>query len=195
MLLKADINYPIGAGLLIFEYEDAQPMSPEIIDIASDMDVMYTITGSEIRVLIYSFERDRKIDIGIGDMLNLHFSGDGSIQLREAYFAGYYGEILKTEMVNSLIPEKFILSQNYPNPFNPTTTIELTIPIAGEWEREIFNSAGQVVNKFGGFTEPGIILVEWDGTNFGGQVVATGIYFYRAMVADFTETRKMILLK
>ncbi|RKX21602.1 MAG: hypothetical protein DRP51_03935, partial [Candidatus Zixiibacteriota bacterium] len=177
--IKGDINYPAGAGLFVFEYNDAVPETPRLSGIASDMDVIYSITDSEIRVLIYSFELDKKIDVGQGDMLNLSFSGNGSIRLTEAYFAGYYGERLKTDVVNSLLPGGFALSQNYPNPFNPSTTINLTVPVACDWEIEIFNTAGQVVRKFDGATEPGTISVVWDGSNHIGQIVATGIYFYR----------------
>jgi len=195
LTIKGDINYPTGAGLLVFEYNDGLPGVPQVSGLAGDMDVIYNITDSEIRVLIYSFEINDKIDVGYGDMLNLSFSGNGSIRLTEAYFAGYYGERLKTEVMNSLLPSEFILSQNYPNPFNPSTTINLTVPVASDWEIEIFNTAGQVVRKFDGTTEPGTISVVWDGSNYNGQVVATGIYFYRVKVADFTETRKMILLK
>ncbi len=193
--VKSDVNYPTGAGLLVFEYSDAVPEMPSLGSVASDMDIVYNITDSEIRVLIYSFDLDKKIDVGQGDLLNLNFRGNGSIRLTETYFAGYYGELLKTEIVNGLLPGDFVLSQNYPNPFNPSTTINLTVPIACDWKIDIFNTAGQVVRTYDGVTEPGTVSIVWDGLNYNRQSVATGIYFYRVKAADYTETRKMILLK
>ncbi|MCP4704876.1 MAG: T9SS type A sorting domain-containing protein [candidate division Zixibacteria bacterium] len=181
--------------MLVFEYSDALPEMPQLGNIASDMNIIYNITDTEIRVLIYSFDINTKINAGQGDLLNLPFGGDGSIRLTDAHFAGYYGEMLKTEFANSALPGNFVLAQNYPNPFNPSTSIDLTVPVACDWEIEIFNTAGQIVRTFDGTTEPGTVSVIWDGYNQYGQSVASGIYFYRVNAADFSKTRKMILLK
>ena len=93
-------------------------------------------------------------------------------------------------------PETFTLSQNYPNPFNPTTTIQFSLPEAGEVSLEVFNILGQRVNSVvTGMLPPGTHTVRWDGTDCRGSSVASGVYFYRLTVAGQTETRKMTLLK
>jgi len=94
------------------------------------------------------------------------------------------------------VPENFMLLQNYPNPFNPITNIEFTIPQAAHVKLEIFNVLGKRVvalvdEKIGA----GYKIVEWDGKDDQGMDVSTGVYFYRLKVGDFTQTRKMVLLK
>jgi hypothetical protein len=193
--VQADIDYAVGAGLLVFEYDGILPNAPELVDEASGMDVVYSFNNSEIRVLIYSLTRGMMINEGEGDLLNIDFTGEGNIRLTQAYFAGYYGEMLKTELASGLVPGNFHLSQNYPNPFNPSTAINLSVPKSCDWDLAIFNAAGQVVKKIYGHAEPGTITIHWDGTNDYGQPVATGLYFYKVHAAEYTETRKMILLK
>ncbi len=89
-----------------------------------------------------------------------------------------------------VVPTEFGLSQNYPNPFNPATTIELALPQASNYRLEIYNIAGQVVESFTGYSEAGIVTVNWDAGD-----LASGVYFYRAKAGNFTETRKMVLIK
>ncbi|MCK5125066.1 MAG: M20/M25/M40 family metallo-hydrolase [candidate division Zixibacteria bacterium] len=99
---------------------------------------------------------------------------------------------------NSVLPTAFSLSQNYPNPFNPTTTIEFYNPKSKPVEVtvEVFNIIGQRVKLlFNGKASPGINTVEWDGRDNNGAPAATGLYFYRLKAKDFSESKKMILLK
>ncbi len=94
------------------------------------------------------------------------------------------------------LPERFVLLQNYPNPFNPTTEIEFVIPKSAQVKIEIFNILGEKIatlvdQKLGA----GHKAVEWDGKDDQGREVSTGIYFYRLKAKDFTQTKKMVLLK
>lgn len=95
-----------------------------------------------------------------------------------------------SETDNFALPEEFVLSQNYPNPFNPSTTIELALPRASEWNVSIYNVLGQRVEEFTGFNEAGIVSINWDASK-----QSSGIYFYKAVAGEFADTRKMILLK
>ncbi|MBD3297960.1 MAG: T9SS type A sorting domain-containing protein [candidate division Zixibacteria bacterium] len=93
-------------------------------------------------------------------------------------------------------PTGWTLAQNSPNPFNASTTIEFTLPRASDVNLEIFNVLGQSVRRLhSGFLEPGTYLADWDGRNQSGQVANSGVYFYRLRTNQFTETRKMLLLK
>ncbi len=94
------------------------------------------------------------------------------------------------------LPNAYSLNQNYPNPFNPTTTINYALPHAGEVTIAVFNVVGQKVRTLEqGFKEAGEYQVIWDGKDINGAQVASGVYFYRAAMNDFSETRKMVLLK
>ncbi len=99
------------------------------------------------------------------------------------------------EIGNEVIRE-FSLKQNYPNPFNPGTVIEYELAQAGWISMEIYNVLGQRVRQlFNGHAVRGHHRITWDGKDDNGKVVANGIYFYRIQAGDFTETKKMILLK
>ncbi len=88
-------------------------------------------------------------------------------------------------------PETYSLYQNYPNPFNPSTSISFSIPEETFVRLEIFNSIGEKVSTL--VSEnliAGNYKYEWNANQF-----STGIYFYKITAGNFTETKKMILLK
>jgi len=94
------------------------------------------------------------------------------------------------------LPESYGLEQNYPNPFNPTTTISFNLPTAGNARIEIFNVLGKLVAvPFNDIAQSGTTTVEWNGRNASGEIVSSGIYFYRLTADNYTETKKMTLLK
>lgn len=85
---------------------------------------------------------------------------------------------------------------NYPNPFNPSTNISFSLPVATEVTIEIYNLLGQkIVTLVKADYEAGEHIVQWNGRDAGGSVVASGIYFYRLTTGDFVEAKKMLLLK
>jgi hypothetical protein len=94
------------------------------------------------------------------------------------------------------VPTAYALDQNWPNPFNPETTLSYALPESGEVELAVFNVLGQKVKTLvSGHQEAGAYEVIWDGSDESGNKVASGIYFYRAKINDFSKTRKMVLLK
>jgi hypothetical protein len=98
--------------------------------------------------------------------------------------------------VRRLTPDDYSLSQNYPNPFNAATQIRFHLPQACYVELEICNIVGQEVSiPVRSTLEAGTHIVEWNGRDSGGRLVASGIYFCRLKADDFVQTRKMVLLK
>lgn len=94
------------------------------------------------------------------------------------------------------MPEDYILRQNYPNPFNSGTMIEFTLPRSGHTEMTIINILGEVVAKpIAKQLHAGKHQVHWDGRDSAGRPTPTGAYFYRVTSGNFSETKKMILLK
>ncbi|MEE9167621.1 MAG: T9SS type A sorting domain-containing protein [Candidatus Neomarinimicrobiota bacterium] len=94
------------------------------------------------------------------------------------------------------IPEHFHLGRNYPNPFNPVTAFRYDLPEGSEVTLTIYDILGRQVRiLIQGMEEPGYKSVVWDGTDDFGDPVSAGVYLYRIQAGDFTQTRKMILLR
>ena len=100
------------------------------------------------------------------------------------------GEIIHT------LPSTFILKQNYPNPFNNGTNIEFDLPVSTGVKLEIYSILGQkikTINK--GEIEAGKHLIQWDGLTENGKKAASGVYIYRLKAGQFSESKKMTLLR
>jgi FtsP/CotA-like multicopper oxidase with cupredoxin domain len=96
----------------------------------------------------------------------------------------------------SSLPGQFALHQNYPNPFNATTNIRYQVPADDHVRLKIFNTLGQEVRTLVDSRQvSGEYQIRWDGRNDHGSDVSTGIYFYSLRAGEFTDTRKMVLLK
>jgi PKD repeat protein len=95
-----------------------------------------------------------------------------------------------------ILPQDYSLAQNYPNPFNPATQILFTVPQATKVKIEVFNVLGRSISVvFEGQAAAGQNSVVWDGLDASGKPTASGVYFYRMTAENYTETRKMMLLK
>ncbi|OQX88847.1 hypothetical protein B6D60_00945 [candidate division KSB1 bacterium 4484_87] len=95
-----------------------------------------------------------------------------------------------------LLPIAYRLEQNYPNPFNMDTEIQYQLSERTAANLTIFNVLGRkVVTLFDEEQIAGTHRIHWDGRDANGQIVGTGIYFYRLQTPAFTQTRKMTILK
>lgn len=100
------------------------------------------------------------------------------------------------------VPRAFELFQNYPNPFNPRTVIEFDLAPQGagadliDARLSVYNILGQkVATLINGPLPPGRHSVEWLSTSDNGQPVGSGIYFYKLVAGDHSESKKMVLMK
>jgi C1A family cysteine protease len=94
------------------------------------------------------------------------------------------------------LPDGFELATNYPNPFNPSTTIAYTLSTRSEVDITIYNLLGQQVRTLVDETQrAGEYEVEWDGRTNSGGTTATGVYIYRINTGEYSQSRKMLLLK
>jgi len=113
---------------------------------------------------------------------------------------GSNGIILKTTTggvltnfsnISSEIPEKFSLSQNYPNPFNPRTVISYELRVTSFAKLIVYDVLGnEVATLVNDKQSAGTYSVEFDGSGF-----ASGVYFYKLEAGEFSETKRMVLLK
>ncbi|RPI63884.1 MAG: T9SS C-terminal target domain-containing protein, partial [Ignavibacteriales bacterium] len=94
------------------------------------------------------------------------------------------------------LPNKYGLTQNYPNPFNSQTSIEFQIPNQSIVKLEIYNILGQKIRTLINREEnPGNYSISWNGKNDFGDSVNSGIYFIKFSSDNFSNTKKMTLLK
>jgi hypothetical protein len=94
----------------------------------------------------------------------------------------------------------FRLFQNYPNPFNSATSIQYTVASSQSHPihttLKIYNILGREVRELVNTRQsPGNYTVSWDGKNNQGKQVGSGIYFYQIKTGNFTETKKLVLIK
>ena len=120
-----------------------------------------------------------------------------------------YADILKTTTggeisvnifpINSEIPVEYLLKQNYPNPFNPTTKIRFDIPsgFPARTSRndkvvlKVYDVMGREVQTLvNERLQPGSYETSFDGSGLN-----SGVYFYKITAGNFTETKRMLLIK
>ena len=89
------------------------------------------------------------------------------------------------------IPNKYYLEQNFPNPFNPTTEISYSIPKAGKVKLVVFNSIGEIITELvDTYQDAARYTVSFNAYNS-----PSGIYYYRIQVDEYSEVKKMVLMK
>jgi len=176
---------PLGGALFVFDGQ----VSPTLAENAAQMDMKVGYLDGTTRVLVHPNFQNGGI-IPQGEIL--HVDGDANLVSIEASDA--QGAVVEVEKT-IVLPTEFALGQNYPNPFNPSTTIELALPVAADWNLTVYNINGQRVKQFSGHDAAGTVQVVWDASN-----VASGMYFYKFNATgedgvNFKDTRKMVLLK
>jgi photosystem II stability/assembly factor-like uncharacterized protein len=118
------------------------------------------------------------------------------------------GGTIGINQITSEIPSAFSLSQNYPNPFNPSTKIRFQIPSTGMSfpnapvgnpnnngvgfvTLKVYDVSGkEVATLVNEHLQPGTYETDWNASSF-----SSGVYFYKLSTGNYSETRKMILMK
>ncbi len=117
------------------------------------------------------------------------------------YICGFGALLMKTtnggvdpnniNPISAEIPSGFSLHQNYPNPFNPTTKIKFAIPKSSLVKLTVYDILGRhVAELVNQSLNAGVYEYEWSGAE-----LSSGIYFYKLSTHNYTETRRMVLVK
>jgi hypothetical protein len=110
--------------------------------------------------------------------------GDPSLKLK-------YDILADVKPPEIILPAQYSLNQNFPNPFNPSTTIKFSLQEDGMVEMKIYNILGnEVASIVNGFYKAGEHSID-----FNAAGLSSGVYFYTIKSKNFTQTKKMILLK
>ncbi len=106
-------------------------------------------------------------------------------------FSNHVTTDIITSIKNSNIIKDYFLYQNYPNPFNPVTNIEYQIPKSGLVTINIYNVIGQKVRTLiSKYQNNGRYTLKFNAEN-----LSSGIYFYQLKANQFTDVKKLILMK
>jgi hypothetical protein len=93
--------------------------------------------------------------------------------------------------ISSEIPAEFMLEQNYPNPFNPVTKIKFHLPVSSFVKLSVYDINGREASVI---TEQYYSNGSYEAS-FDGSVLPSGIYFYKLQANEFSQSKKMIILK
>ena len=103
-----------------------------------------------------------------------------------------WGEAFPGEVLNAPdVPVEYNLSEAYPNPFNPAAHIGYSLPERAQVELIVYDVSGREVAVL----VKGLIDAGNHQAVFDGAGLATGVYFYRLTAGDFSEVKKMVLVK
>jgi len=173
------------------------------------------IDNQDKTIMIFAIVLDEGyIPSGEGTMVRLKFTGQDSLKFEpttihhqdgisivssdseelEFDFNPVYVSVEEEKNLN--LPTQFVLFQNHPNPFNPYTDIRYSLPRESYVKLAIYNILGQKVKTLVDRKQAsGFHTIGWDVKDKKGQEVATGIYFYKIEAEEFSQTKKMLLLK
>ncbi|KQC08015.1 MAG: hypothetical protein APR54_05180 [Candidatus Cloacimonas sp. SDB] len=146
---------------------------------------------------------DYKLPAGLYDVYCERIYYDDVVEYQVEVIDGEFTQIQipmfeSVNAYNNDIPPEItgIQLSNYPNPFNPTTTISFSLPEGSKVEVFIYNIKGQLVKNISkGTYDKGIHKIKWDGTDYQGKSLGSGLYIC-ALVTDRVTTQcKMLFLK
>ena len=140
----------------------------------------------------------------IGSMELTSISGDWTVSSTDGVDTTQSGDVWNITLDASdvlsvdgeVLPTVFALHQNYPNPFNPVTTLRYDLPEDAMVSITIYDVMGRKVKSLVNTTQSaGYRSIQWNATNSFGEPVSAGMYIYMIQAGQFTQTKKMELLK
>ncbi len=153
--------------------------------------IKYNTSGSEVWKIAYEGNDDSECyAITLDDDNNVYVTGY-AILTNSDYLTIKYAQTVGINQISTEVPEGFSLKQNYPNPFNPVTKIKFEIPDYTIINLTVFDQLGkQIQTLINGSLSAGTYE-----TDFNAEHLSGGVYFYRLNAGNFSEVRKMILIK
>jgi hypothetical protein len=132
----------------------------------------------------------------ISNRNNVWYTGFGHLYAYH-FLQSTYPEInLHSMNPNEPIPEQIVIHQNYPNPFNPTTQIRYDLPEDALVNITIYDLMGRSIKSLVNSNQTvGYRTIQWDATNDRNEPVSAGLYLFTIQAGEFSQTKKMVLLK
>ncbi len=211
-------SYPVSSDNISMNHWSVNYILFENIDLDLYVSFDGDETNSDFHVQFVKFLNNEPvedvIEMELDEMMNglavMHNSGFDKVLMVVTDTYTSYSQITYNyqalEFVSAEDEEVNIESQysvtNYPNPFslnstcNQGITISYSIPISGNVEIEIYNIKGQkVTSLYNEYNNVGENSALWNGKDDSNSVVSSGIYYYKITSGNYSETKKMVLLK
>lgn len=130
--------------------------------------------------------------VGIDHFNNIFVTGIGHSSGISGYITVKYSQTVGVITISNNLPDKYELKQNFPNPFNPSTKISYQIIKNNSNVRlTVFDITGkQVAELVNEKQNAGYYEIAFEAGD-----LSSGIYFYKLITENFTETKKMVLIK
>jgi hypothetical protein len=192
----ADGSSPIGGAMFLFKVDAASELDVTVGCELDHVTLHHSLVGDELRVLLLDESRAGIAADG-RPIVSVRHSVDVAVELIGASVADPTGRMLTAELGRSaVLPSGYRLDQNFPNPFNPVTQISFSLERAGMVSLKVYNIHGQLLRTLVSLEmQAGVHSIEWDGADADGDPVASGVYFYRLESLDFSDVKKMMLIK
>jgi hypothetical protein len=143
-----------------------------------------------------SFDISSKVNLSGNFRIRFRLTSDGNTQGTGWYvdnikITNYQGQITGTGNNLGIIPDKYSLGQNYPNPFNPSTSIKFGLSKSGIVKLIVYDVTGKVISTLLNETfNAGEHTVLFNAEN-----LSSGVYYYKLESGNFSDTKKMLLIK
>lgn len=215
-------DYGLESGSAIDILSDAHPLAAGLsgtIQVTSNAqeitwalphenaDIIASLNGDPTKPVIFCYEtgdvmmnyvttKARQVGLFFSEESPAYFTAETWAILRAAINWAKEGERLAIQDNAPSVPMVHHLYQNYPNPFNPQTRIQYALSKQANVSITIYNALGQKIKTLVDKSQSaGTHHIIWDGTDALDHAVSNGIYLYKMQAGDFSETRKMVLMR
>lgn len=181
----------VGATVGSFKWKGSGQFD---FQLATDIGFQQIVTSQVVTGNILLYESD----LGYGDTTTYFWrvKPAGTTEHGKIYSFNVIGAATAAENESPVLPLTYSLAQNYPNPFNPTTSIEFTMARSGQASVRVTNILGETVaTLLDEIVAAGNHVVAWRGVDQSGRAIPSGVYFYSLKAGDYSNVRKMVLLK
>ncbi len=192
LLLSPNGDYDLYAG-----YNSKYNSGPPTSDVVTGIDFEIRIETAAPAANDNSVTRNPDGNITVGDPFVEHLSlGTASFSPGKTIDGNDVIIVSVEEDDGNPFPNSYKLYENYPNPFNPNTTIRFEIPQASHVVLKVYNIQGEeIATLVNNSLNAGSYKAQWNGRNLNGETLSSGIYIYRIITDNFSQSHKMIMLK
>jgi hypothetical protein len=192
-LVAAGCNIAVQTGSLLINGTDLQKISGELTHTAPKTPVGDSVVFT-FKYIAPNNPNTKDSIYANGNSVNLNGNNSGDSWNFATNFVITVTPPTSVQQISGIV-DGFSLAQNYPNPFNPSTKINFSIPKSGYTTLKVYDILGnEITSLVDDNLSAGSYTVNFNTTETG-KSLSSGIYFYRLTASEFTEVKKMYLVK